>query len=181
MRLFFLMLIPVFMSMTGCITTATKMPVPVEEPIKLEIVPSDTEALVQYAAYLRRLSVTDLNREHEALKQTVAKSRTDLSRAQLAMIYALPGLPLRDDAKALPLLESLGKDAISPTVRNFALLLLSLVADNKRLDEAAQVLNGKVKDEQKLSGELQQKLDALKSIEKSLSERDRSKSPTSIR
>lgn len=183
MRLIFLMLVPVLISMTGCVITAPKPPVPVEEPPKVEVTPivSDTDTLIQYAGYLRRLNAADLNREHETLKQTVAKSRTDVSRAQLALIYTLPGLPLRDDAKAIPLLESLSKEAISPAVRNFASVLLILVADNKRLDDSAQLLSIKLKDEQKQSAELQQKLDALKSIEKSLSERDRSKSPAPVR
>jgi hypothetical protein len=56
-------------------------------------------------------------------------------------------------------------------------LLLSLVTDNRRLDEGAQALAAKLKDEQTKAAELQQKLEALKSIEKSLSERDRGKPP----
>ena len=134
---------------------------------------NDGEALIQYAAYLRRLGPADLNREHDTVKQLVAKNKSDMSRTQLAMVYALPGLPTHDDAKALAILDSLGKEATAPTIRNFALLLLSLVADNRRLDENVQTLNGKLRDEQKQSAELQQKLEALKSIEKSLSDRDR--------
>lgn len=136
---------------------------------------NDAEALVQYAAYLRRLSAADLNREHESMKQHVARAKTDLNRAQLALIYILPGLSLHDDAKALTILDPLVKEATSPAVRNFAMLMSSMVGDNKRLDENVQNLNSKLKEEQKQSAELQQKLDALKSIEKSLSERDRGK------
>lgn len=138
---------------------------------------NEAETLVQYAVYLRRLSVPELNREHDVMRQQVAKSRTDLNRAQLVLFYALPGLPLRDDARALAILESLGKEATSLVVRNFALLLLSLVADNKRLDDSVQNLSSKLKEEQRQSVQLQQKLEALKSIEKSLSERDRGKTP----
>jgi hypothetical protein len=187
MRLLLFLLVAALLSTTGCTAykikdnSATSPATSPSEFAKVEF-PSptnDAETLVQYAAYLRRLNATDLNREHETLKQNVAKSKTDLSRAQLGMIYALPGLALRDDTKALSILEALGKEASSSVVRNFALLLLGFVADNKRLDEGTQALNTKLKDEQKQSAELQQKLEALKSIEKSLSERDRSKQPAS--
>ena len=157
----------------------TKADIPNTDVPKTDLPPvavADGETLIQYAAYLRRLSPVDLTREHETVKQLVAKNKSDMSRAQLALVYTLPGLPLRDDAKALAILDSLGKEATSPAVRNFALLLLSLVADNRRLEESVQTLTSKVKDEQKQSAELQQKLDALKSIEKSLSDRDRGKS-----
>lgn len=180
MQLLFLAIIAVFMSAAGCALDGKVIKESsVNEPSRPEfpVAVNDAETLVQYGAHLRRLSANELNREHEALKQSAAKSKSDLNRAQLAMIYALPGLPLRDDAKAVIMLESLGKDAQSSGIRNFALLLLSMVSDNRRLDEGAQALAAKLKDEQTKSAELQQKLEALKSIEKSLSERDRGKSP----
>lgn len=150
---------------------------PKPEAPKPDLSPSanDAEALIQYATYLRRLNTADLIRELEAMKLTLAKNKSDLNRAQLAMAYALPGLASRDDSRALTMLDSLAKEATSPTVRNFVLMLLSLVADNRRLDDSVQTLSAKLKDEQKQSAELQQKLEALKSIEKSLSDRDRGK------
>jgi hypothetical protein len=181
MRLLFFVLVAAFLSMTGC--TLTKKEVPLGEFSRGEIAnaPGDAEILLQYAVYLRRLSSGEIIREQEVLRQNMVKSKTELNRAQLAMIYALPGLPLHDDGKALAILEPLSKEAVSPAVRNFSLLLQSFVVDNKRLDEGAQVLNSKLKDEQKQSAELQQKLEALKSIEKSLSERDRGKQPAANR
>jgi hypothetical protein len=161
---------------------APKPEPPKQEPSKQETPKQDisqsaddAEALIQYATYLRRLNAADLNRELDAMKLTVAKSKSDVNRAQLAMAYALPGLASRDDTRALAMLDTLAKEATSTSVRSFSLMLLSLVADNRRLDESVQTLSAKLKEEQKQSAELQQKLEALKSIEKSLSDRDRGK------
>ncbi|MES2355744.1 MAG: hypothetical protein V4568_15360 [Pseudomonadota bacterium] len=180
MKSFFPLFIAVLLGMAGCVANRV-----VETPVQLpkhqstardsSNVASDSDILLEYANYLRRLSASELTREHESLRQAVAKSKTDLTRAELAMFYALPGLPLRDDSKALAMLEPLSKEASSPSVRNFVWLLIGFVADNKRLDEAAQASNTKLKEEQRQSAELQQKLEALKSIEKSLSERGRGK------
>ena len=158
---------------------APKVEAPKVEAPKVEVVQAtgDAEALVQYTAYIRRLNAADLGREQDAVKQLVAKNKTELNRAELALTYALPGLASRDDARALSLLEPLAKEASSPAIRNFALMLLSFVAENRRVDENLQTVSGKLKEEQKQSAELQQKLEALKSIEKSLSDRDRGKAP----
>ena len=193
MRLSYLLLAGMVSAATGCAlfpnlqlpgpTHSQREPPKVEapkvEPPKVEVVQAtgDAEALVQYTAYVRRLNAADQGREQEAMKQLVAKNKTELNRAELALTYALPGLASRDDARALNLLEPLAKEASSPAIRNFALLLLSFVAENRRVDDNLQTVSGKLKDEQKQSAELQQKLEALKSIEKSLSDRDRGKAP----
>jgi hypothetical protein len=199
MRLSYLLLAGVVTAATGCAlfpnlqlpgatqsqqeppkVEAPKVESPKAESPKVEVVPAttgDAEALVQYTAYMRRLNAADQGREQEAMKQLVAKNKTEINRAELALTYALPGLATRDDARALGLLEPLAKEATSPAVRNFALMLLGFVAENRRVDESLQIVNGKLKDEQKQSAELQQKLEALKSIEKSLSDRDRGKAP----
>ena len=156
---------------------------PQPQPPSLELprASNDAETLVQYGIYLKRLPGAELNREFDSMKQNVARARTDLNRAQLALFYALPGLAPRDGARAAAMLDALGKDASSPVIRNFAVLLLSLVADNRRLDDSLLNLNNKLKEEQKQTAELQQKLDALKSIEKSLSERDHGKTAAPTR
>ena len=136
---------------------------------------TDADWIVDYATALRRMSATELQREHEAVKQNAARTRSDQSRMQLALIYALPGTALRDPVAAQPILDSLAREGTSPAVRNFAPLLTSFLGEVRRLDESAQVLSARLKEEQKVSAELQQKLEALKSIERSISDRDRAK------
>jgi predicted RNase H-like nuclease (RuvC/YqgF family) len=132
---------------------------------------SDADLLIQYSAYVRRLSAAEVLRELENVKQTVAKNH-DMNRLRLAILYGLPSQAVHDDAKCLAALEPVIKESNSVGLRNFALLLQALVADNKRLSENGQTLALKLREEQKQSEQLQQKLEALKSIEKSLIGRD---------
>ncbi|MBA2689623.1 MAG: hypothetical protein H0U63_02320, partial [Burkholderiales bacterium] len=149
--MFALLLVAVLLNAAGCHLMpsqekpAPSQPRPGSPRPEYSRFANEAEWLIQYAVYLRRLNNTDLNREHEAVRQQVAKSRTDLNRAQLGLIYALPGLPLRDEGRALAIFESLGKEAASPVARNFALLMLGLVADNKRLDDSVQALSNRLK------------------------------------
>ena len=161
-------------TLTGCTTlpnTTDRCPKP--EPVIITST-SDVDELLQYTTYLKKLSATDLNRELETTRQ---KPKSDSSRLELAIIYSLPGLLTHDDAKALAILDPLIKESSSTSIKNLASMMITFIMENKRLEENTQVLTNKLKDEQKQSAELQQKLEALKSIEKSLSERDRIKKP----
>lgn len=156
-------------ALSGC--AATPAHLPLDKP-PVERTASDAETLLQYPAYLRRLTPTELAREFEALNFGSVRNLSELQRAQLAMIYALPGLYLHDDTKAMQLLDLLVREAQSPAVRGFALLVAGLVAERRRLDDMNQTLAAKLKAEQRANDQLEQKLEALKSIEKSLSDRD---------
>jgi hypothetical protein len=150
-------------------------PPPKPEPWRSELPASasDVDALIHYTASVRRLVAAELTREHDSVKQAVAKNQSDVNRLRLAIIYSLPGTPLHDDAKCLAILDAVIKEASATPVRNFASFLQTMVTDNKRLDDNGQTLAQKLKEEQKQNEQLQQKLEALKSIEKSLSDRDR--------
>ena len=176
MRLPSLAFVALLLLAPGCaILRVWESPGPAAELPRIEPVQdiSDVEQLVQYSAFLRHLDGQALAREHTLMRQKAKRAKTSLNRAKLALIYALPGLASRDDAKAVVLLKPLAKETTSPGVRNFALLVLSLVTENQRLDNNMRSLSAKLKEEQRRSLELQQKLDALKLIEKSLSDRDR--------
>ena len=83
MRLLAFVLFAGFLGVTGCNIPKTK-DVPAAESPRVDFpnTINDTETLVHYGAYLRRLSAAELNKEHEAVRQNVAKSKTDLNRAQ---------------------------------------------------------------------------------------------------
>ena len=177
MRLFFLIGIFAILNLAGCNTPPVTHK-PIKEVIKQETVTpavtSDVDSLLQYANYLRKLNANDLTREFETVKQ---KPKSDSSRMELATLYSVPGLSTRDDIKALAILDPLSKETSSSSIKNLALVMMNFITENKRLEEGLQTTNSKLKDEQKQSAELQQKLEALKSIEKSLSERDRFRKP----
>lgn len=130
---------------------------------------SEAESLLLYHEHLRKLSIADLNREHEGVKRTLARSNSDFSRMRLAMLLSLSGANFRDDGRALGLLEPmLAAGAADNETRALAQLLYVLISERRRIEE-------RLKDEQRKTEGLQQKLDALKSIEKSLLEREPAK------
>ena len=119
---------------------------------------SDVESLLLYFQHIRTLTGPEAGREHEAARQAYARSRTDFNRIRLAMILSLPGTTFTDEARAVSLLETVAKH------------------DGGRLQGLAAALGASLKEQQRLAAsaqELQQKLDALKSLERNLIERSK--------
>lgn len=119
---------------------------------------SDAESLLLYFQHIRKLSGADVSREHEAARQAHARARTDFNRVRLAMVLSLPGTTFNDDARALELCDAVAKHE-GGRLQGLALVLGSHLQEQKRLTANAQGL--------------QQKLDALKSLERSMIERGR--------
>lgn len=118
---------------------------------------SDVESLLLYYQHVRKLSAPEAMREHEAAWHAFGRANTDFNRVRLAMILSRPGMAFTDEARAAGLLETV---ATHPG----------------RLQGLAVVLGASLKEQQRLAAsaqELQQKLDALKSLERSMIERSR--------
>lgn len=120
---------------------------------------SDVESLLLYFQYIKGLPVAELGKEHDNARQAYAKAHSEFNRVRLAMVLSQPGTPFNDGPRALELLEPVAKNQRAP-LHGLAFLLSAHIQEQKRLD-------GNVQD-------LQHKLDALKSLERSLSERDQS-------
>lgn len=119
---------------------------------------SDVENLLLYYRHIGKLKEDQLSRELEISRRAYARERSDFNRVRLAMVLGLPNTELSDDARALELLESVAKNE-SGDFSALAALLAAQLRDRRRLDATAQ--------------DLQQKLDALKSLERSMMERKR--------
>ena len=119
---------------------------------------TSAESLLLYYQHVRKMPVADQAKEHEAARQTYARSRADPNRVRLAMMLSIPGTGFGDDARALELLEPVSKNA-NGQLQGLAYLLTTQLQERRRLDANAQ--------------SLQQKLDALKTLERSLLERKR--------
>lgn len=119
---------------------------------------SDAESLLLYFQYVRGLAAVDLGREHEMVRQAFTQSRSDFNRIRLAMLLSLPNTPLSDDPRALELLDPVARNA-NGQLQGLASLLAAHVQERRKLDAGMQGL--------------QQKLDALKSLERSMMERKR--------
>lgn len=120
---------------------------------------SDLESLLLYFQYIKELPGAELGKEHDSARQAYAKARSEFNRVRLAMVLSQSGTPYNDGPRALELLEPIAKNQRAP-LHGLAFLLSAQIQEQKRLD-------GNVQD-------MQHKLDALKSLERSLSERDQS-------
>jgi hypothetical protein len=119
---------------------------------------SEADSLLAYFEYVRKLAAVELGKEHEAARQAFQSARSDFSRVRLAMLHSLPGTAVSDEPRALELLDPVAKNPGAPLHR-LAVLLAANLQERRRLDANAQGL--------------QQKLDALRSLERSMIERKR--------
>lgn len=119
---------------------------------------SDAESLLLYFQHVRKLPGAELGKEHEAARQAYARARSDFNRVRFAMLLALPNTPFGDEQRALELLDPVAKNQ-NGQLQGLAYVLVSQIQERRRLDASAQGL--------------QQKLDALMSLERSMIERKR--------
>lgn len=165
-------------------------PVPVQEtstqnvsiPIPVTISPATgNERLLEYAGRFVDLSPEAQKKELAQVNQSLSQNKNDLgNRMKAALIYALPKSRLRDISKAQILLDDLLREKTLDTERR---TLAEILRDN--MAESSKLLQ-KMHDEQKRTDALQQKLDAaqqradalqqklddLKTIEKTMIDRD---------
>lgn len=123
--------------------------------------------LLDYALRYSQLSAEAQKKEVAQLTQALAAGKANTNiRMKAALVYGLPASRFRDQAKSQLLLEDLlHEKALDSDTKALATILQDF------LDENAKLLQ-KNKDEQKRADSLQQKLDELKNIEKTMGERD---------
>lgn len=118
---------------------------------------TDNGAALAYYARTRKLSGAELAREQEMARRAYVRSRSDANRMRYALALAVPEAPAADEARALEALEPLTRNAASP-LHGLALLVTAFLQEQRRLDVQAQGL--------------QQKLDALLELERSMTGRE---------
>lgn len=117
---------------------------------------------------MRALTGSEWTRENENLKETLGKNAGEFDRLRQIMFLVAPASPARERSRVVPLLMMLEKDAqksgsaLMPLIQ----LLRTEFDERRRLED-------KLRDETRKSDDLEQKLEALKAIEKNLSERRR--------
>jgi hypothetical protein len=149
------------------VVDAARGPEPQQPPMTpIVIVPRTDDAAVALAYFdrVRRMPQAELARELEATRTTYGRTHADTDRVRLAMLLALPNSAVTDDARALDLLEPIVKTP-AHGLHYVAVLLSTYVQEQRRLALSAQALQKDVQT-------LQQKLDALRSLERALSERE---------
>ncbi|BBJ22306.1 hypothetical protein W01_02330 [Candidatus Nitrotoga sp. AM1P] len=143
-------------------------------PPPIVIPPSQLEVLMQYFESIRKMSATELVKEHDKAKQNLILTKGDTARAELALLLILPNTSFRDTGAALNLLNELPKEAkLSASMRSFKQLLSTLLTEQQRINGSANELSQKLKEEQKYSEVLKNQIDNIKSMEKNLILRDK--------
>jgi hypothetical protein len=115
-------------------------------------------------------------------QQRFAAAPTPLNRLRLAALLATLPAPLRDDARAMELLEPI-TEADSSSIGRFAALLATQVAERQRLAREAERLakerassererQSADKERDKREESLRQQLDALRAIERGILDRE---------
>ena len=148
----------------------TPVPVPpvviVQSPPQTQVIAApvneeDQQALALLADLQRYAAEPgdDLKRELVAANQVVNRTRSDASRIRLAMLLTLPAAGPPDDARALSLLDSVvGKGGGASPLKQIAVILSAQINERTR----------SVREEQKKTAAAQEKLDALRAVERSL-------------
>ncbi len=130
------------------------------------------EEALRYHVYIKKLPNAELVKEYEGVRQAFERRHDDFSRIQYALLLSLPKAPFSDDNRALKLLEGWQRDD-SSGLRRFGAFLSAQLAEEKRLEESIDALRAKLKDEQRRADDAEAKLNALKSIERSMQQRHR--------
>lgn len=134
---------------------------------------SNADAYLAYFRYASNLSNDDLKKEYAAASQVYGKSKSDGSRLQLALLLSMLAASFRDDARALGLLKEVIANKANDNIqlKDFALLLSTHIAERKKQEDKIKSEQGRAEELEQKLGELEQKLEALKSIERSIIER----------
>ncbi len=179
--------------------------VPAAKPPAPAVIVQSSSVLDGYVEMLSGLSSTDRVRQSDvfyAAEQNYIQAPTTLNVLRYAMALAMPGHPNSDPVKGKRLLEqvmasperiSVGEQAVATTMLTIANEWLKMQADMRRLnatvddrthaqsnsDRRLQAQTEELNKLRKALDAAQQKLDAIKDIEKSISER--STTPTGTR
>jgi len=149
----------------GCAQMAPSSSVPLAE----------VDAVVATAVQAARAPAAEQKGVLARADQQFAADPSPLNRLRLGTLLATLPEPLRDDSRAAELLEPIA-DAGAPGVGRFAALLSSQVAERRRIareaDRAARERERSDKERDKRDEALKQQLDALRSIERGILERE---------
>jgi hypothetical protein len=145
---------------------------------------STAQELMAYMGRLRAMNETALAAETNRQRQAAQKQPTDVARLKVAM--AMVVAPQAEEADILAVVDSIArKESAEAEVRAMASFLQGIALERRRLKESAATAGARLRDErraretekqraeamQERAAQLQQKLDALTDLEKSLSDR----------
>jgi len=162
-------------AVAACIPVNSKTTRPDSPPSPTVVEPaqSDPDRIARYYDRLLTMKGAEFAGELDAARESFEKEKSELNRLQLALLLSFPGTGLRDDNAALVLLNPFMKDRKEgSTLRPLAIWLHTELLELRRTDEALQQQTAKLKEEQRRSEALKQKLDAILDMEMKMIERE---------
>lgn len=139
------------------------------------------DSLLEYSSKFMELSADAQKKELMQINESLSQNKSDFNyRMKAAIIYAIPASRVRDVNKAQVLLDELIRDkTMDKRHKALATILKDYINENnKSVDEGNRLssennkLTQKVREEQKRADTLQQRLDDLKTIEKTMADRE---------
>ena len=161
----------------GCASKpATQTPVLVQTPPRVVVVadPQLTE-LLAYQNALRLMTPSELAKAQLDLAKADTAPQNVIRRAMLQAAVRGPGDLARAQALLEPLATATGKDA--QLLAPLAQLLVGQYAELRRQEDSIDKLNTQLREAQRRNDLLNEKLEALKNIERSLSVRPAAGAP----
>jgi selenocysteine-specific translation elongation factor len=137
-----------------------------------------------YMGRLRAMNETSLAAETTRQRQAAQKQPTDVAKLKVAMAMVIA--PQAEETDILAVVDPIArKESAEAEVRAMASFLQGIAVERRRLKESAATAGARLRDERKAretekqraeamqerAAQLQQKLDALTDLEKSLSDR----------
>ena len=153
------------LTMAGC---AQLLP-PASAPL------TEVDAVMAAAVQAGRAPAAEQKGVLSRAEQQLAADPSPINRLRLGTLLATLPEPLRDDARAAELLEPIA-DASAAGIGRFAALLSSQVSERRRVareaEKVARQREANDKERDKREEALKQQLDALRSIERGILERE---------
>ncbi len=149
----------------------------VKKPVRVD--ETTPEAALTYNHGLSKMTAAELGRERMVLN---AVPQTPYTQVRMAMLLGHPRVQ-QDLGKALALLDSVLKSSDSAAVpfHPLARLLSDNYIERARLESQLDKQGQQMKDSQRKATELQEKLDSLADIERTLTPRSRTTRPEGVK
>ncbi len=160
----------VFFALAGCVQRSTKPDV-VMMP---DVDDGQIVRLMDYVNNVLSLPPAAQSVAQENLKQQFELTQFPEDRMRLALLDSLLPKPVRNESQAITLLSGYNWEAVGPGFKGLAALVLNFAKSQQANTADNQSLMQQLVSEHAQKDHLQQQLDALKSIEKTMNRRDKS-------
>lgn len=134
---------------------------------------ADVSSLLAYVRWLRAQSREAQKHELRRVEGTLAREYSPLEQLRLGLLLLLPETSFTDEARARQLLRRLSAEDVPQEYLGLSELLLVLLEERDGQDPAYARLKKRWQAEQIQRRTLQQQLNAIKAIEKAITERKR--------